>query len=145
MTNSLTGSPLDKVTVYVPDDVSTNSNRDGTFRLKLVPGETTLLLFRRIGYSPRAIRMNLQGREGRDIELGQIILKQVAVRLDSLVVETRLLSRNPRMADFYRRKRQGEGLYITRQDIFRRQPMVTTDLIRTVPGLSVECESMGSC
>src|SRR5258705_13357389 len=115
--DSTTGQPLDKVAVYLPDDAQTDTNRDGMFRLKFVPGENSLILFRRIGYSPRALRMNLQGREGREIELGKIVMKRAAVGLDPIVVETRLLSRNPRMTDFYRRKRQGQGIYFTRDDI----------------------------
>jgi hypothetical protein len=142
--DSTTGRPIEKADVYLPDDVSTRTNSDGTFRLRFVPGETTLLLLRRIGYAPRAIRLSLQGRVGQ-VELGTIVLKQVAVALDSLVVETRLLTRNPRLTDFYRRKRNGTGLYITRQDIFKRNPMITTDLIRTIPGLSVECQTLGDC
>jgi len=104
-----------------------------------------MILFRRIGYSPRAVRMNLQGREGREIELGKIIMKRSAVTLDPIAVETRMLSRNPRMADFYRRKRQGQGLYFTREDILKIQPMVATDLVRRVPGLTVGCEALSSC
>src|SRR6185436_8271827 len=77
--DSASGQPLDKVAVYIPDDAQTDTNRDGMFKLKFVPGESSsLILFRRIGYSPRALRMNLQGREGREIELGKIIMKKAA-------------------------------------------------------------------
>jgi hypothetical protein len=143
--DSTSGQPLDKVAVYLPDDAQTDTHRDGMFKLKFVPGESSLILFRRIGYSPRALRMNLQGREGREIELGKIIMKRAAVALDPITVETRLLSRNPRMAEFYRRKKQGQGIYFTREDILKIQPMVATDLIRRVPGLTVGCEALSSC
>lgn len=142
--DSVNNRPLDKVDVYLPDDAATKTNGEGIFRLRFVPGETTLLLFRRIGYSPRAIRLNLQGREGQ-VELGTIQLKDVTYALDTLVVETRMMTRNPRLADFYRRKRQGQGTYITRQDILKRNPMVATDLVRMVPGLTVGCMSLGEC
>ena len=73
VTDSISGQPLDKASVYLPDDASAITNRDGSFKLKFIPGETSLILFRAIGYSPRAIRMSLQGREGREIDLGRII------------------------------------------------------------------------
>lgn len=143
--DSASGQPLEKVAVYIPDDVRTDTRRDGTFRLRFVPDETSLILFRKIGYSPRAIRMSLQGREGREIDLGDIVMKEAAVTLDPITVETRLLSRNPRLTDFYRRKRQGRGLYFSREDILRIQPMVATDLVRRVPGLTVGCQVLASC
>lgn len=143
--DSTSGQPLEKVAVYLPGDVETDTKRDGTFRLRFIPEETSLILFRRIGYSPRALRMSLQGREGRDIDVGKIIMKRAPVTLDPIAVETRMLSRNPKMADFYRRKRQGQGLYFTREDILKIQPMLATDLIRRVPGLTVGCERLGAC
>jgi hypothetical protein len=143
--DSTSGQPLDKVAVYLPDDADTDTGRDGMFKLKFVPGETSLILFRRIGYSPRALRMNLQGRQGREIDVGKIIMKRAPVTMDPIAVETRMLSRNPRMVDFYRRKRQGQGLYFTREDILKIQPMLSTDLVRRVPGLTVGCEALGAC
>ncbi len=143
--DSTNGQPLDKVAVYLPDDTQTDTNRDGMYKLKFVPGQTSLVLFRRIGYAPRAVRMYLQGREGREIDMGKIIMKKAAVALDPIAVESRMLTRNPRMVDFYRRKRQGRGLYFTREDILKIQPMLATDLVRRVPGLTVGCERMGAC
>src|SRR5262245_48978598 len=99
--DSVTNQPLDKVAVYLPDDASTDTKSDGMFKLKFIPGESSLILFRKIGYAPRAIRMNLEGREGRDIDVGKVILKRLAVTLDPVAIETRMLSRNPRMVDFY--------------------------------------------
>lgn len=145
LVDSVSGQPLDKVAVYIPGDVDTDTQRDGTFRLRFIPEETSLILFRRIGYAPRALRMSLQGREGREIDIGRMIMKRAPVTMDPIAVETRMLSRNPRMVDFYRRKRQGQGLYFTREDILKIQPMVATDLIRRVPGLTVGCETLSSC
>jgi len=145
--DSVSHSPIEKADVYLPGEGEphASTNRVGEFRLKSVPADEVILLIRRIGYSPRALRLNLSDRENRTMDLGTLSLNSFAVRLDSITIETRLVQRNPRLADFYRRKQTGMGQYLTRQDIFERNPMKTTDLMRTVPGLTVECESMGEC
>lgn len=110
-----------------------------------MPADEILVLFRKIGYSPRALRLNLSGRENRTIDLGGMTLNGVVVKLDSITIETRLVSRNPRLQEFYRRKAQGMGQYLTRHDIYLRNPMTATDLMRMIPGVTVECIRLGPC
>jgi len=147
LVDSVTKRPIDNVDVYLPGEgePGTDTDRDGRFRLRSVPAMEVILLFRKIGYSPRAIRLNLAGRESRTIDLGSIVMNGLVVKLDSITIETRLVNRNPRLADFYRRKAQGMGQYLTRQDIYHRNPMTATDLMRTIPGVTVECVALGPC
>jgi len=145
--DSLNRRPVEKADVYLAGEGEprTGTNRDGQFRLKSVPADEIILLIRRIGYSPRALRLNLTGRENRTIDLGNFALNSFVVKLDSITIEARLVQRNPRLEDFYRRKRSGMGQYLTRQDIFQRNPIKATDLMRTIPGLTVECVTLGPC
>jgi hypothetical protein len=147
LVDSVTKLPVDKADVYLPGDGEprTGTDRDGRFRLRSVPAEEVLVLFRRIGYSPRALRLNLSGRENRTFDLGTVALNGTVVNLDAITIEARLVQRNPRLAEFYRRKSQGMGQYLTRQDIFQRNPMRATDLMRTIPGVTVECVTLGPC
>jgi hypothetical protein len=147
MVDSVSKLPVDKADVYLPGDGEprTGTDRDGRFRLKTVPAEEVFVFFRRIGYSPRALRLNLTGRENKTIDLGTVALNGMVVNLDAITIETRLVQRNPRLVDFYRRKSQGLGTYLTRQDIFKRNPMRATDLMRTIPGVTVECVTLGPC
>ena len=41
--------------------------------------------------------------------------------------------------DFLRRKQEGRGRYFTREDIERRSPNTVGDLLRTVPGMRIDC------
>lgn len=145
--DSLSRRPLEKADVYLPGEGEprTGTDRDGRFRLKTVPAAEVIVLFRRIGYAPRALRLNLTDREGRVIDLQAISLNGIVVGLDSITIEARLVNQNPRLTDFYRRMKHGMGQYLTRQDIFQRNPMVSTDLIRSFPGLTVGCQVLGPC
>lgn len=145
--DSLNRRPVERADVYLPGEGEprTGTDRDGRFRLKSVPADEVIVLFRRIGYAPRALRLNLANREGRTLDLGAIALNGIVVHLDSITIETRLVTQNPRLIDFYRRKKNGMGQYLTRQDIFQRNPMVATDLIRSFPGLTVGCQVLGPC
>ena len=50
-----------------------------------------------------------------------------------------------KMDEFFRHKNSGRGGYfITRNDIERKQPRVMSDMLRSVPGLRVDC-SFGTC
>jgi hypothetical protein len=41
--------------------------------------------------------------------------------------------------DFLRRKQEGRGRYFSREDIERRNPNTVGDLLRTVPGMRLDC------
>ena len=59
-------------------------------------------------------------------------------RLPELAVEER-----PNLPpDFVRRRQEGRGRYYSRADIERRDPRTVGDLLRTVPGMRVDCRGM---
>lgn len=145
--DSVSRRPVPKADVYLPGEGEprTGTDSDGRFRLRTVPAEEVIVLMRRIGYAPRAIRLNLSGREKKTVELGTMALNGIVVGLDTITIETRMVQRNPRLAEFYRRKQMGMGTYLTRHDIFQRNPLRSTDLVRTIPGLTVGCQTLGNC
>ncbi|MBI4500703.1 MAG: carboxypeptidase regulatory-like domain-containing protein [Gemmatimonadetes bacterium] len=143
--DSVSGRPVESATVYLTDQSSAQTGQNGRFRLRGVPPERVILMFRRIGYSPRALQLNLEKQSGREIELGPVNLWAVPVGMDSLIIETRLVNRNPRLNDFFRRAKTGRGQYVTRQDIWRRNPVVTTELLRGIPGVTISCAYLTNC
>lgn len=70
---------------------------------------------------------------------------QVEVRMDSEAVLLAPLEvvvwsdvdRSPLLDNFRQRRSQGMGIYITRQDVERRRPMYTSDLLRSIPGVEL--------
>jgi carboxypeptidase family protein len=53
-------------------------------------------------------------------------------------------SRNRAMAEFERRRRRGNGEYLTREQIDRMHASRLTDLLRTLPGVTVEANESGA-
>jgi hypothetical protein len=143
--DSVTGQPVSGVSVYLLDRTSTTTNRDGEFDLRRVPAQETLVMFRRIGYSPRALQLNLERRQGQVIDLGDISLLAVPVGLEEIVIETRLVNRNPRLNDYFRRLKQHRGDFITRQDIWKKNPVTTSEMLRSIPGVTVNCAYLTAC
>ena len=64
------------------------------------------------------------------------------VRLPELTVEERA---NHGPVDWIRRRNEGRGRYVTRQDIEKRNPATLPDAMRMVPGVRVECRSGSIC
>jgi hypothetical protein len=57
------------------------------------------------------------------------------------VVASRLANQN--IAEFNERRRSGGGRYLTAEDVRRRQPIVTSDLFKNMPGLRVDRSPLG--
>ncbi|MBA3656186.1 MAG: carboxypeptidase regulatory-like domain-containing protein [Gemmatimonadaceae bacterium] len=69
-----------------------------------------------------------------------ILLSRLAVNLSSVMVRDSggkppRLARTTRFDDFYRRRKAGEGTFITREDIERRGPSRAFDLFASIAGL----------
>ena len=97
-----------------------------------------MLDVRSIGYYP--------DRRAVDVVRGaapvRVVLSTMKAVLDTVqVIASRLGSQN--MIGFQARRRTGQGKYLTPEDIARRQPVVTSDLFRMVPGVRVERNEMG--
>jgi hypothetical protein len=66
------------------------------------------------------------------------------VRLAEVVVEgDRTIIAFGKLADFFRRRRTGQGTFMTDWEIRQRNAFYTTDLLRRVPGMSVTFNSWG--
>lgn len=132
------GLPIPGVSVYLAGTEQVSLTSDGgAYRLSGVSPGRYELIFRKIGYRARGFRFSLTDNHLGEIDLGQIGIEAFATELEDIVVEG--LAGGGRLAGFTRRKDIGFGSFIVREDIERLSPIVSTDLLRTVPGLDVRC------
>lgn len=113
-------------------DVRAITGSDGSFKLPDLPAGRYPLLTSHIGYGTRqdtievsygAIMVYTIGLSPNAIQLAPI---EVAVR--SIVLEQQ---------GFYERQERGFGTFLTRQSWERRHPMVSSDVLRIVPGITL--------
>jgi carboxypeptidase family protein/TonB-dependent receptor-like protein len=101
----------------------------------LAPGKHRLEV-RAIGYRPYVLDLALTP--------GQVLERQLPMvftgdRLPELAVEARNSKLLPRYNDFERRRANGIGAYITRDEIRARGYMSMGDALRTIKGVRVNC------
>lgn len=106
---------------------------DGAFRFDRVRVGTALLQVRRLGFRPETLAVEVPQVAGGAIV---VALEQVAQPMRPLLVREE--RRDGPFAAFNHRRTAGFGRFITRADVEKRRPMRTTDLLRTVPGLTIE-------
>lgn len=113
---------------------------DGRVRLTGLPDGRATLAVRRIGYRPVSLDVTLPVTAPVDVQM-----EAVPQQLAEVVV--RGTSRGPytgRMGDFRRRRDLGFGRFFTAEDIDRRHPVVTSDMLRMVPGVNVQTRGFQS-
>ena len=115
-------------------DVAVSSQ--GRFVLSKLAAGPHRVEVRAIGYRPHVLELNL-------LE-GQVLERQFAMlftgdKLPEIAVEARNSKLLPRFADFERRRQNGMGIYITRDEIQSRGYMRMGDALRNVSGVRVNC------
>lgn len=129
------GVPLVGVEVGLPRAARrVVTNERGEFRLARIDPGTHLVIARRAGFSPDSLVMTLVDRDSTDVRivLHRLVaeLSEITVREDAAVL--------PRLEGFERRRqRRMGGQFITRQEIDKRNPLVTADLLRRMQGFKI--------
>ncbi len=136
--DSSTGLPLEGVRVWLPSGQTGYSDKRGAFRLKGVQGAAALVLGRRIGYMPRAKRVVLT-RDSTTVVVDTLSLVAIIIRLDSIKIEAALLESHAMYRDFYRRKSQRRGMYLTADQIWKKNPSVASDVFWGLLGTNKRC------
>lgn len=127
------GAPLAGALVSVEGTgIGGVTNARGILRLDGLTAVGHRVVVSSIGYSDGEASIMLSDGETRTlavaVELRPIELMEVETRAREGV-------RRLTAAGFYRRKAQGPGAFITRQQIEDRKPRQLSDMLRTVPGL----------
>lgn len=105
----------------------------GEFRLKNVPAGELQVRVRRLGFKPDTSMISVLA--------GQAVPFLVSLQpLPLLLNPVTILGKHytGRLASFYQRRDRGMGHYYTREEIEKRNPANTTDLLRTVPGIRLQ-------
>jgi hypothetical protein len=137
---TLVGRVRDSAGVAIPDveiyilavSIRSRSDSTGSFRLASLPAGKHEIRFRRFGFGPQTVEATV----GADrVDSVAVVLERVAVELPGMTVESE--ARLRLLADFYRRKDQGHGHYVTRAQIEDRRPAFLTDMMRIIPGVRI--------
>jgi hypothetical protein len=130
---NLNGIPVAKAEVWIVNtDLRVVTNDSGVYEFIAAPVARVRVNVRRIGFEPSEDRVTLDENKPRQLDFE---LKAIPELLDSVMV--REAGGNGRMAEFWSRRMQGHGAYITRDEIDKRRPQRPSDLLRTVTGVKV--------
>ena len=110
------------------------SDSSGNFNIPMTIAGTDTLEVRFLGYESGTVELYLEPDRVTRVVL---LLSPTTVRVAELNVEIERSDTPALYAGFYRRKNKGIGHFITPEQIARRQPRYTTDMLRSVPGLAV--------
>jgi hypothetical protein len=128
------GSAIVKAEILVTNTTfKAETGTDGRFELGLPSGPVEVVV-RRLGFSPAKIPLQLDSGELRDI---RVLLSPVAMMMDSIEVVAEGPVIEKAYGGFEMRKARGFGTFITREQIEKKNPRVTTDLFRTVAGVKL--------
>jgi len=114
---------------------ATVTDDKGAFDFAGVPAGTARLSVRRLGFAPGSF--DVQVHDGATTPVA-ITVREVALELSSVVVHaSREHKYTGYLAGFYQRRDRGFGHFLTGDEINRTHPLELTDVLRTVPGISV--------
>jgi hypothetical protein len=109
------------------------TDETGEFRLKNVPAGELRIYVRRLGFRPDTSMISVLAGETAPLA---IALQPLPLILAPMMILGKHYT--GRLASFYQRRDRGMGHYFTREEIERRNPANTTDLLRTVPGIRLQ-------
>jgi TonB family protein len=109
------------------------TDETGEFRLKNVPAGDLQVRIRRLGFKPDTSIINVLAGQTAPL---MIALVPLPILLNPVTILGKHYT--GRLASFYQRRDRGMGHYYTREEIEKRNPANTTDLLRTVPGIRLQ-------
>ncbi len=119
--------------------VEVQSGRDGRFVLEHGAMGDSLLVVHSVGYVP-ALLVVPPSRSAAEVDIGRVLMRQVATRLDQIAVEAEEVRVFPQLVDFYRRKQEGvPGDFFTREDIDRSAARKVSELLYRSAKLDMDC------
>jgi hypothetical protein len=107
--------------------------KDGSFNLGSVPVGASSLNVRLIGYEPKTVELDIGAREPAPIE---IILVATPTHLERVVINDADVGPLDEFND-HRKRSRGSAKFFDQQEIRKRGAMYSSDLFRTMPGVTV--------
>jgi len=131
---------LAEAVVELPElELARESDESGRFWFRNIPAGERLFVIHYLGYADTT-RVFLLPAELNQLEVA-VELRVVPVA--DLMVQIDELDTPSKLTEFNRRREKGEGYFITRADILRRDPLRTTDMLRAVPGVRIASTDLG--
>lgn len=138
VTSAAGGRPLAGALVILTGGRSTATNDRGEWVLVDVPTGTRMLEVRAVGHYPVRRRV--------DVVTGAAPVRVALSTLEAVLGTVRVTASRldaAHASGFTDRSRGGMGRFISRDEVERRQPLATSDLLSTVPGVQVERTGVG--
>jgi hypothetical protein len=110
---------------------SVRTDTAGEFTIGALPAGKNQLSFRRLGFEPVILSVDIPAADTADVD---VILGTAAQQLTGVVVQGRAEPMVSALAAFESRRKQGIGHFITRAQIEQRHPLMLSDMLRTIPG-----------
>jgi hypothetical protein len=126
------GKPVsDAAVVLLASETETRTDARGAFALVGLPSGTHTVEVRHIGFAPTRTIVDLRrGRESR----ADVVLDERMPVLDAVTVYGRARPRRS-VVGFLERRERGFGHFLTREEIRARHPVMTSDVLRMMPGI----------
>jgi hypothetical protein len=126
--------------VELPElELASESDEGGRFWFRNIPAGERLFVIHYLGYADTT-RIFLLPAELNQLE---VTVELTVVPVADLTVQVESLDAPSKLTEFNRRREKGEGYFITRADILRRDPVRTTDMLRAVPGVRIASTTTG--
>ena len=136
--DSLTGDPLAGAVVSaLGQEAIVVTGLDGRFEMAGVGSGHVTVVIRRTGFRIGAVELDIAMTRAVTVDLGTIALSPLAVELDPVVVEGAEVDRKLTSVGFFQRMSVEQGTFLTHEEIARRNPRNTSELIRRIPGFRV--------
>ncbi len=137
--DAVTGDPIEGAFAAVMGtDQFAVTDRNGSFRIEGIPAGQQAIKIWRLGYQATLFSVRFDSVVANVLD-APIVLTPIPVQMPEVVVEadrTRLVT-GP-MRQFYRRRSQGLGWFMTREQIQERAAPEFIDIIRLVPGADIQ-------
>ena len=102
----------------------------GRFLLANLPPGPLEFTFRRLAFSPFLMTIDVSAGDTTDVE---VTLSTAGVKLPTVTVQG-TTEHHRQLDGFEERRRQGLGHYVTRTEIETRDPLLLSEMMRTIPG-----------
>lgn len=138
--SAMTGGPLEDAQVLlVEEGRGTTTDERGRFRIGEVAAGADTIRVRLVGFGDERLPITLQAGATTDVTL---LLSETVLRMEEIDVTVEQPT-HARLEGFERRRRRGLGLFLTPEDIERRDAAQPSDLLRNQPGISVSRSILG--
>lgn len=132
--------PLSGARVSIVNGPETRADEGGAWTLTGVPTGTRTLTVRAVAHVPLSMAVDVVD-DAAPITVEMVTLQSV---LDTIRVTATRGSGNRNLVEFLKRKRSsGAGRFLGSEDIAARQPVFTSDLFRSVPGVQIDRDRNG--